>query len=118
MKIAQAIPAKVPAVDPASDAEMLAILKRQKSADAIPAGLPAGTVWRREALADPRPATPAVPPRPEPVTPTGAAAAFRNGWEALRAERYRDAIAAFDRASDPVVAEDAAYWAAAARLHK
>jgi tetratricopeptide (TPR) repeat protein len=41
-------------------------------------------------------------------------AAFRAGWEALRAQRYADAIAAFDRATDPAVAEDAAFWAAIA----
>ena len=41
-------------------------------------------------------------------------AAFRAGWEALRAARYADAIAAFDRATDPAVAEDASFWAAIA----
>ena len=41
-------------------------------------------------------------------------AAFRIGWEALRAQRHDDAIAAFDRATDPAVAEDAAFWAAIA----
>jgi TolA-binding protein len=40
------------------------------------------------------------------------ARAFRDGWAALRAGRDADAIAAFDRATDPAVAEDAAYWAA------
>ena len=40
--------------------------------------------------------------------------AFRAGWEALREARYADAIAAFDRATDPAVAEDAAFWAAIA----
>lgn len=40
--------------------------------------------------------------------------AFRRGWEALRAQRYADAIAAFDKATDPVVAEDAAFWSAIA----
>lgn len=44
-------------------------------------------------------------------TPTQA---FRAGWEALREARYADAIAAFDRATDPAVAEDAAFWAAIA----
>ena len=39
---------------------------------------------------------------------------FRVGWEALRAHRYNEAIAAFDRATDPAVAEDAAFWAAIA----
>lgn len=41
-------------------------------------------------------------------------AAFRAGWEALRAQRYDDAIAAFDRATDPAVLEDAVFWAAIA----
>lgn len=43
-----------------------------------------------------------------------ALAAFRTGWRALRDKRTADAIAAFDRATDPIVAEDAAYWAAIA----
>jgi hypothetical protein len=41
-------------------------------------------------------------------------AAFRTGWEALRAHHHPQAIAAFDRATDPVVAEDATFWAAIA----
>jgi hypothetical protein len=41
-------------------------------------------------------------------------AAFRLGWEALRTKRYDEAIAAFDLATDPAVAEDAAFWAAIA----
>ncbi|HLL21518.1 MAG TPA: hypothetical protein VK427_05275 [Kofleriaceae bacterium] len=42
-------------------------------------------------------------------------APFRVGWEALRAARYAEAITAFDDAArDPIVAEDAAYWAAIA----
>jgi hypothetical protein len=40
--------------------------------------------------------------------------AFRDGWIALRAGRDRDAIALFDRAKDPAVAEEATYWAAVA----
>jgi TolA-binding protein len=48
------------------------------------------------------------------VEPSPALAAFRAGWEALRAGRNADAIAAFDRATDPAVAEDARYWAAIA----
>lgn len=43
-----------------------------------------------------------------------ALAAFREGWTALREQRHAAAIAAFDRAADPVIAEDAAYWAAIA----
>ena len=72
----------------------------------------AGNVWTRPAKA----AT-TTPPREAPPQATGAdasLAAFRSGWEALRLARFADAIAAFDRASDPVVAEDAAFWAAIA----
>lgn len=60
----------------------------------------AGTVW--EAPAEPA------------SDPNSSLAAFREGWLALRQSRFADAIAAFDRASDPVVQEDAAYWAAVA----
>jgi len=60
----------------------------------------AGDVWMRP---------------PEETTEANRAAvslsAFRVGWEALRAHRNTQAIAAFDRATDPVVAEDAAFWA-------
>jgi hypothetical protein len=42
------------------------------------------------------------------------ARAFQDGWAALHAGRDADAIAAFDRATDPSVAEDATYWAAVA----
>jgi len=55
-----------------------------------------GMVWERDAARD------------------AALAAFRTGWQALRDKRTADAIAAFDRATDPAVAEDAAYWAAIA----
>ena len=46
-------------------------------------------------------------------------AAFRTGWEALRAGDNAAALAAFDLATDDVVAEDALYWSAIAseRLH-
>lgn len=54
------------------------------------------------------------PPPPEPTSPTASLDAFRRGWKALHAERYADAIAAFDRATDPVVLEDATFWAAIA----
>lgn len=37
---------------------------------------------------------------------------FRIGWLAFRDHRDADAIAAFDRATDPSIAEDAAFWAA------
>jgi TolA-binding protein len=66
----------------------------------------AGDVWMR--------------PEPKPVAPPASGAltesttAFRQGWEELRAKRHAEAIAAFDRATDPVVAEDAAFWAAIA----
>lgn len=49
-----------------------------------------------------------------PTGPVEALQSFEQGWMALRSARYRDAIAAFERAADPVVAEDAAYWAAIA----
>jgi TolA-binding protein len=48
------------------------------------------------------------------VGPAAALDEFRAGWEALRAGKHRAAITAFDRARDPVVAEDATYWAAIA----
>ena len=41
-------------------------------------------------------------------------AAFRAGWSALHQGRNADALAAFERASDPVIAEEAAFWAAVA----
>jgi len=56
----------------------------------------AGTVWERDVARD------------------DALAAFRTGWTALRAGDHSAAIAAFDRATDPTVAEDATYWAAIA----
>lgn len=48
------------------------------------------------------------------AAPGDSLASFRQGWEDLRAHHYPQAIAAFDRATDPVVAEDAAFWAAIA----
>jgi hypothetical protein len=42
--------------------------------------------------------------------------AFRIGWLAFRAGRWRAAAAAFSRADDPVVIEDAAFWNAVAHL--
>jgi hypothetical protein len=65
----------------------------------------AGDVWMRP----PEP-TPVV----EPVAASDSMSAFRIGWEALRAHHNAQAVAAFDRATDPVVAEDAAFWAAIA----
>ncbi len=64
----------------------------------------AGDVWIRD-------------PEAKPTAAAGARVsleAFRIGWEALRAQQHPQAIAAFDRATDPVVAEDAAFWAAIA----
>lgn len=39
---------------------------------------------------------------------------FHTAWRALRDGRNREAIALFDRAEDPAVAEEASYWAAVA----
>lgn len=61
----------------------------------------AGDVWVR----------PATSPR---TLAAMAMTAFERGWIAFRAARYGEAIAAFDQAQDPVIAEDAAYWAAIA----
>ncbi|MBA3463555.1 MAG: hypothetical protein H0T46_26600 [Deltaproteobacteria bacterium] len=41
-------------------------------------------------------------------------AAFRTGWELLRSGDNAGALGAFDQATDDVIAEDAAYWAAIA----
>lgn len=49
-----------------------------------------------------------------PVGDADGVAAFREGWAALREGRHADAVAALDRAVDPVVAEDARYWSAVA----
>lgn len=49
-----------------------------------------------------------------PAPPAAALAAFRAGWSALHDGRNADALAAFERASDPVIAEEAAFWAAVA----
>lgn len=62
----------------------------------------AGQTWDR--LPEPVP----------PLQPASSLAAFREGWTQLRANNHAAAIAAFDRAIDPVVAEDAVYWAAIA----
>ena len=40
--------------------------------------------------------------------------AFRRGWQALHDGRNQEALAAFARASDPVIAEESAFWAAIA----
>lgn len=65
-------------------------------------------------LPDDMPDPPAASPRAAVREPAPALRAFRTGWEALRAGRHAEAIAAFDRATDPIVVEDAAYWAAIA----
>ncbi len=40
--------------------------------------------------------------------------AFRTGWKALHEGHDAEALAAFSRASDPVIAEEASFWAAVA----
>jgi TolA-binding protein len=50
-------------------------------------------------------------------TPPPAAAslaAFRAGWSALHANRNADALIMFERATDPVISEEATFWAAIA----
>lgn len=69
----------------------------------------AGTLWE----------APAEAPRSDRSATLSAASAaslgeFRAGWTALRQRQFAAAIAAFDRATDPVVQEDAVYWAAIA----
>jgi TolA-binding protein len=44
----------------------------------------------------------------------GSMAAFQAGWAALRRGNFAIAIAEFDRARDPVIREEAAFWAAIA----
>ena len=67
----------------------------------------AGDVWvRPEPAAKPTPTPP-----PEPAT---SLALFRTSWEALRAGRDAEALAGFDRVTDPVIREDALYWGAVA----
>jgi len=74
----------------------------------------AGETW-----ALPVPAEPARPPRQDAARPVPDAPAitsgkewFQIGWLALREGRHADALAAFDRADDPSIVEDAAFWAA------
>ncbi|MCE9579410.1 MAG: tetratricopeptide repeat protein, partial [Deltaproteobacteria bacterium] len=68
------------------------------------AAIVAGDVWV---------APPPLPPEPAPA-PARGVRAFRVGWLAFRAARWTEAAAAFDRATDPAVREDAAFWAAVA----
>lgn len=49
-----------------------------------------------------------------PAPRESALAAFRIGWTALHDGRNADALAAFERASEPVIAEEAGFWAAIA----
>lgn len=56
----------------------------------------------------------ASPPAPERSPKEHSLAAFRSGWEKLRAGDNATAIAELDQATDEVVAEDAMYWAAVA----
>jgi ferric-dicitrate binding protein FerR (iron transport regulator) len=51
---------------------------------------------------------------PDDPGPADSLREFRDGWTALRAGETATAIAAFDRAIDPIVAEDAVFWAAVA----
>ena len=51
---------------------------------------------------------------PSPTASQQAMATFRDGWIALRAGNYQEAIALFDRVTDPVAVEDAQFWAAIA----
>jgi len=55
-----------------------------------------------------------LPPAPPRAPVVSGAEWFRRGWLALREHREADAIAAFDRATEPSIAEDAAFWAAIA----
>ncbi|MBL9017956.1 MAG: hypothetical protein JNL83_27465 [Myxococcales bacterium] len=64
-----------------------------------------GVTWTRP---DPQPAAPMISAKDRSL------AAFRTGWEKLRAGDHAAAIAALDQATDEVVAEDAMYWAAVA----
>jgi hypothetical protein len=64
---------------------------------------------------EPQPTQPTQPPHAPPREPVVSGAEwFRRGWLALREHREADAIAAFDRATEPSIAEDAAFWAAIA----
>ncbi|MEO8703809.1 MAG: hypothetical protein ABI867_27410 [Kofleriaceae bacterium] len=80
----------------------------------------AGMVWDRDSTElHSAGAAPTAPPDAA-VVDDASALAFREGWTALRSGNHAAAITAFDRAvaldrgTDPVVAEDAAYWAAIA----
>lgn len=90
----------------AGSAEVTSAGRRQR--------IEAGTIWDATSHA----ASKAEAPGSAAATPAAAANpaldAFRDGWTALRAGRHADAMAAFDRATDPTIAEDAAYWAAIA----
>ena len=63
-----------------------------------------GVTWTR----------PESPPVAEVTPKERSLAAFRAGWEKLRAGDNAAAIAELDKATDEVVAEDAMYWAAVA----
>jgi TolA-binding protein len=51
---------------------------------------------------------------PSPSASQRSMAIYRDGWIALRAGRNHEAMALFDRVTDPVAQEDAMYWAAIA----
>jgi hypothetical protein len=96
----------------APDARAEAALPARAPTPRPAAGPPAEAVAARSATAPADPAEAAAPPAA--AAALTAFAAFREGWTALHARRYGDAVAAFDRARDPAIAEDAAYWAAIA----
>lgn len=86
------------------------------------ASSPVAAVVEPRRRASPERASPVAPvaassvaaPSVEASAPPSGVAAFRAGWEALRAGQPRVARAHFERADDPAVREDAAYWAAVA----
>ena len=71
----------------------------------------AGAAWERTTLKVAKP-TPEPSDADRTALATSSLQAFREGWTALRTGNHQAAIEAFDRATDPVVAEDATYWAA------
>ena len=104
------VPPVAPAVAPAPVAPSQEPASRGTAASGRPWGARA-TVRAAVAASPPDAADAAIaPPAPPPI----GVAAFRAGWEALRAGQPLVARAHFDRAGDPAVAEDAAYWAAVA----
>ena len=66
------------------------------------------TVALTKAKAEPKVIKPKLSPREQSMSD------FREGWTSLHDEELEDAVVAFDHATDPIVLEDAAYWAAVA----